>query len=122
MRKKRMPGPRRIEVHEPGFEDCAGHVLKRMVHAMVQLDLVIKRPQRSCYFVLYAAGWQRDSHCFGKTRVLETCYTRVLDLMFPHCVTGIQALQIPVDVTWGGLLRVDTQKPAEARASGWRVQ
>lgn len=35
-------GAHRIEVHEPGFEDCPGHALQGFVDAVVQFDLVVE--------------------------------------------------------------------------------
>ena len=34
-----------VEVDEPGLEQRLRHLLQRLVHAPVQLDLVVQRPQ-----------------------------------------------------------------------------
>ena len=36
-------GSDRIEIDEPGLEQGAGHPFQRLVHAAIQLDLVVQR-------------------------------------------------------------------------------
>ena len=47
-----------VEVDEPGFEQRPRHGLQRLVHATVQLNLVVQRPQGVCNGPLF--GKRRD--------------------------------------------------------------
>ena len=38
-------GTDRVEVHKPGLEQRPSHRLQRFIHAPVQLDLIVQRPQ-----------------------------------------------------------------------------
>ena len=49
-----------VEVDEPGFEQRPRHGLQCLVHAPVQFNLVVQRPQDVCYCPLFGEGWDTN--------------------------------------------------------------
>ena len=51
-------GADRVEVHEPRLEQRPRHLLQRLVHPPVQLDLVVERSEDVGDGALFGEGWE----------------------------------------------------------------
>ncbi len=55
-----MPLPHRLEIHEPRLEDRAGDGLQGLIHAAVEVDLVVEGAKHTSY--LFLLGKRRNAN------------------------------------------------------------